>query len=106
MMNILLMQEEMLRKTQSFERMKEEAQKCLQQTERFKNEKMQFEIDVFKKVWQCLVYDDHMLIKVVPSNNTRAQWFHSCLVVCGGFEFKESEAEGAPGQASNIGAQD
>ena len=42
----------MLRKTQSFERMKEEAQKCLKQNEQFKNDKIQFEIDVFKKVWQ------------------------------------------------------
>ena len=46
------MQDEVLRKTQSFERMKEEAQKCLKQNEQFKNDKIQFEIDVFKKVWQ------------------------------------------------------
>lgn len=56
MMYILLMQEELLRKTQSFERMKEEAQKCLQQAERFKNEKVQFEADVFKKVSNPFVY--------------------------------------------------
>lgn len=41
--------DEMLRKTQSFERMKLEAEKCLQQNEQFKDAKQQFEIDIFKK---------------------------------------------------------
>lgn len=41
--------DEVLRKTQSFERMKGEAEKCLKQSEQFKNDKQQFEIDIFKK---------------------------------------------------------
>eukprot|EP00250_Pteridium_aquilinum_P029455 c3941_g1_i1 orf=103-1077(+) len=41
--------DEVLRKTQSFERMKGEAEKCLKQSEQFKNEKQQFEVDVFRK---------------------------------------------------------
>ncbi|KAI5061134.1 hypothetical protein GOP47_0023639 [Adiantum capillus-veneris] len=41
--------DEVLRKTQSFERMKVEADKCLKQSEQFKNEKQQFETDIFRK---------------------------------------------------------
>ncbi|MCO5564817.1 hypothetical protein L7F22_018485 [Adiantum nelumboides] len=41
--------DEVLRKTQSFERMKVEADKCLKQSEQFKNEKQQFESDIFRK---------------------------------------------------------
>lgn len=41
--------DEVLRKTQSFERMKGEADKCLKQSEQFKNEKQQFETDIFRK---------------------------------------------------------
>lgn len=41
--------EEVLRKTQSFDRMKVEAEKCLKQSEQFKNEKQQFEVEIFQK---------------------------------------------------------
>ncbi|KAH7404876.1 hypothetical protein KP509_15G048300 [Ceratopteris richardii] len=41
--------DEVLRKKQSFERMKTEAEKCLRQSEQFKNEKQQFETDIFRK---------------------------------------------------------
>lgn len=41
--------DEVLRKTQSFERVKGEAEKCLKQSEQFKNEKQKFETDIFRK---------------------------------------------------------
>lgn len=41
--------EEVVRKTQSFDKLKEEADKCLQQSERFNNEKAEFEEATFTK---------------------------------------------------------
>lgn len=41
--------EEVVRKTRSFDRMKVEAEKCLAQSEKFKNEKTEFETAVFAK---------------------------------------------------------
>lgn len=52
-------QEEVVRKTQSFERLKSEAEKCLSQSEKFKNEKAEFESAVYAKV--CYV----VLVSVV-----------------------------------------
>lgn len=43
-------QEEVVRKTQSFERLKGEAEKCLSQSEKFRNEKIEFESAVYAKV--------------------------------------------------------
>lgn len=40
----------MVRKTQAFEKMKQEAERCLQQSERFKSEKAEFESAVYSKV--------------------------------------------------------
>lgn len=39
-----------MRKTQSFDKLKQEAEKCLQQSERFNNEKAEFEQAAFSKV--------------------------------------------------------
>jgi len=39
-----------VRKTQSFDKLKQEAEKCLQQSERFNNEKAEFEQATFSKV--------------------------------------------------------
>lgn len=41
--------EEVVRKTQSFERLKGEAEKCLSQSEKFRNEKIDFESAVYTK---------------------------------------------------------
>nr|ADE76390.1 unknown [Picea sitchensis] len=41
--------EEVVRKTRSFDRMKVEAEKCLAQSEKFKNEKAEFETTIFAK---------------------------------------------------------
>ncbi|KAF6173466.1 hypothetical protein GIB67_027161 [Kingdonia uniflora] len=41
--------EEVVRKTQSFERLKMEAGKCLEQSEKFKNEKVEFESAIYAK---------------------------------------------------------
>lgn len=41
--------EEVVRKTQSFDKLKQEAEKCLQQSERFNNEKAEFEQAAFSK---------------------------------------------------------
>ncbi|XP_020258477.1 DNA repair protein XRCC4 [Asparagus officinalis] len=41
--------EEVVRKTQSFERLKGEAEKCLSQSEKFRNEKAEFESAVYAK---------------------------------------------------------
>ncbi|KAK8444191.1 hypothetical protein SEVIR_9G096500v4 [Setaria viridis] len=41
--------EEVVRKTQSFDKLKQEADKCLQQSERFNNEKAEFEQATFSK---------------------------------------------------------
>ncbi|XP_024035040.1 DNA repair protein XRCC4 [Citrus clementina] len=41
--------DEVVTKTQSFERLKVEAEKCLAQSERFKNEKLEFESAVYAK---------------------------------------------------------
>ncbi|KAJ1293671.1 hypothetical protein BS78_01G086700 [Paspalum vaginatum] len=41
--------EEVVRKTQSFDKLKQEAEKCLQQSERFNNEKAEFEQATFSK---------------------------------------------------------
>ncbi|KAF0915307.1 hypothetical protein E2562_035339 [Oryza meyeriana var. granulata] len=41
--------EEVVRKTQSFDRLKQESEKCLQQSERFNNEKAEFEQATFSK---------------------------------------------------------
>ncbi|KAG0547668.1 hypothetical protein BDA96_01G100200 [Sorghum bicolor] len=41
--------EEVVRKTQSFDKLKQEAEKCLQQSERFNNEKTEFEQATFSK---------------------------------------------------------
>ncbi|TYJ14561.1 hypothetical protein E1A91_A10G126800v1 [Gossypium mustelinum] len=41
--------EEVVRKTQSFEKLKLEAEKCLEQSERFTNEKMEFESEIYAK---------------------------------------------------------
>lgn len=41
--------EEVVRKSQSFERLKGEAEKCLTQSEKFKNEKIEFETAVYSK---------------------------------------------------------
>ncbi|OAY28052.1 DNA repair protein XRCC4 [Manihot esculenta] len=41
--------EEVVRKTQSFERLKEEAERCLTQSEKFNNEKMEFESAIYAK---------------------------------------------------------
>ncbi|KAF9673530.1 hypothetical protein SADUNF_Sadunf10G0033800 [Salix dunnii] len=43
------LQEEVVRKTQSFERLKGEAEKCLVQSEKFSSEKMEFEAAVYPK---------------------------------------------------------
>ncbi|MBA0780173.1 hypothetical protein Gotri_004312 [Gossypium trilobum] len=44
-----ILQEEVVRKTQSFEKLKLEAEKCLEQSERFTNEKMEFESEIYAK---------------------------------------------------------
>ncbi|XP_022761121.1 DNA repair protein XRCC4 isoform X2 [Durio zibethinus] len=41
--------EEVVRKTQSFEKLKVEAEKCLEQSERFTNDKMEFESEIYAK---------------------------------------------------------
>ncbi|XP_021291770.1 DNA repair protein XRCC4 [Herrania umbratica] len=41
--------EEVVRKTQSFEKLKVEAEKCLEQSERSTNEKMEFESEIYAK---------------------------------------------------------
>ncbi|XWS08847.1 hypothetical protein CRYUN_Cryun40dG0035500 [Craigia yunnanensis] len=41
--------EEVVRKTQSFEKLKVEAEKCLEQSEIFTNEKMEFESEIYAK---------------------------------------------------------
>ncbi|KAE8731904.1 DNA repair protein XRCC4 [Hibiscus syriacus] len=41
--------EEVVRKTQSFEKLKVEAEKCLEQSQRFTNEKMEFESEIYAK---------------------------------------------------------
>ncbi|XWS13786.1 hypothetical protein CRYUN_Cryun36dG0068000 [Craigia yunnanensis] len=41
--------EEVVRKTQSFKKLKVEAEKCLEQSERFTNEKMEFESEIYAK---------------------------------------------------------
>ncbi|XVE81765.1 hypothetical protein DITRI_Ditri15bG0092100 [Diplodiscus trichospermus] len=41
--------EEVVRKTQSFEKLKVEAEKCLEQSERFTNEKIEFESEIYAK---------------------------------------------------------
>ncbi|KAJ3673338.1 hypothetical protein LUZ60_006712 [Juncus effusus] len=41
--------DEVVRKTQTFEKLKLEAERCLQQSERFKNEKSEFESTVYNK---------------------------------------------------------
>ncbi|ONM09039.1 DNA repair protein XRCC4 [Zea mays] len=46
---VILKQEEVVRKTQSFDKLKQEAEKCLQQSERFNNEKAEFEQAAFSK---------------------------------------------------------
>jgi hypothetical protein len=45
-----IIQEEVVRKTQSFDKLKQESEKCLQQSERFNNEKAEFEEATFSKV--------------------------------------------------------
>lgn len=44
------LQDEVVTKTQSFERLKVEAEKCLAQSERFNNEKLEFESAIYAKV--------------------------------------------------------
>ncbi|KAJ4753477.1 DNA repair protein XRCC4 [Rhynchospora pubera] len=41
--------DEVVRKTQAFEKLKQEAERCLQQSEKFKNEKAEFESAVYSK---------------------------------------------------------
>ena len=48
-------QEEVVRKTQSFERLKGEAEKCLSQSEKFRNEKTEFESAVYAKVYYAVL---------------------------------------------------
>lgn len=43
-------QEEVVRKTQSFERLKVEAEKCLAQSEKINDEKVEFESAIYEKV--------------------------------------------------------
>lgn len=43
-------QEEVVRKTQAFDKLKAEAERCSQQSERFSNEKVEFESSVYSKV--------------------------------------------------------
>lgn len=45
-----ILQEEVVRKTQSSEKLKLEAEKCLEQSERFTNEKIEFESEIYAKV--------------------------------------------------------
>lgn len=47
-------QEEVVRKTQAFERLKVEAEKCLTQSERFNSEKAEFEDAIYAKVFRYL----------------------------------------------------
>lgn len=46
----LITQDEVVRKTQAFEKLKQEAERCLQQSERFQSEKAEFESAVYSKV--------------------------------------------------------
>ena len=46
----MIVQEEVVSKTKSFERLKIEAEKCLAQSERFNTEKMEFESAIYAKV--------------------------------------------------------
>lgn len=50
MASIDFTQEEVVRKTQAFDKLKAEAERCLQQSERFSNEKVEFESSVYSKV--------------------------------------------------------
>ena len=43
-------QEEVVQKTELFEKMKVEAEKCLAQSERITNEKVEFESEIYAKV--------------------------------------------------------
>uniref|UniRef100_A0A6V7QQN0 DNA repair protein XRCC4 n=1 Tax=Ananas comosus var. bracteatus TaxID=296719 RepID=A0A6V7QQN0_ANACO len=49
MASIDFTQEEVVRKTQAFDKLKAEAERCLQQSERFSNEKVEFESSVYSK---------------------------------------------------------
>lgn len=46
----IYLKEEVVRKTQSFERLKVESEKCLAQSEKITNEKMEFESALYAKV--------------------------------------------------------
>jgi hypothetical protein len=66
-------QEEVVRKTQSFDKLKQEAEKCLQQSERFNNEKADFEQASFTKV-QFLV-------------STYSMCAYLLMIICSGVSF-------------------
>lgn len=50
MASIDFTQEEVVRKTHAFDKLKAEAERSLQQSERFSNEKVEFESSVYSKV--------------------------------------------------------
>ncbi|XP_028780817.1 DNA repair protein XRCC4-like isoform X2 [Neltuma alba] len=54
----ITLSEEVVRKTESFERMKVEAEKCLSQSERFANEKVEFESEIYAKVQENALKSD------------------------------------------------